>query len=479
MISRTSPPNLRLHGLFAILICCVSGLSTVNAQQAAVTATANSGIRFTDDKWNDVLKQARKSGKLIFVDCYTTWCGPCSYMSKYVFTDAGVGSFFNDQFISKKMNMETRAGIDFAEMYDIPAYPTLFLIDGSGKVVSKEVGLLDADGLRSFAEKGLAMQKQLASANRHLQSTIAFRGLSWSEVKRAAQQEGKLIFIDENPYDSASGYLESFYYDTATVARLNRDFICWKYVATDYAADSSGKEPDEANIIYLDSYAGYGSWNYFYSPEGSPLITWDSNSDTAAMAGIFEQLNPCREIAQRYKTIYPLIERYAKGERKTNFLKTFYVALNNIRPENTTDPLLVKFSTYGFNMQHDVARQLLTSASGRDLRNDTLFDIFCTNVSFQEDTRLIAAFADKYGYFSKKHPGAAHDLALELYNTSFNHLSEYINKPMARAVRKLIVEVFDGNEQAKKLAAYDEMIKQTENYYRKQEQYKKKDSESL
>ncbi len=479
MISRTSPPILRLHGLFAVLMLCVSGINTVTAQQADVTATANTGIRFTDDSWNDVLKQARKSGKLIFVDCYTTWCGPCIYMSKYVFTDAGTGPFFNDQFICKKMNMETRAGIDFGESYDIPAYPTLFLIDGSGKVVSKEVGRLDVDGLRSFAEKGLAMHRQQASGNRQLQSIITYRALPWSEVKRAAQREGKLIFIDENPYDSASGYLELFYYDTTTVAHLNRDFICWKYVAAAYPADSSGKEPDAENIIYLDSYAGYGSWNYFYSPEGSPLLTWDSNSDAAAMAEIFEQLKPGQEVAVRYKAIFPLIERYTKGERNTNFLKKFYAAFNNVRPENTTDPLLVKFSTYGFNMQYDVARQLLASASGRDLRNDTLFDVFCTHVSFQEDTKLIVAFADKYSYFAQKHPEASHDLALGLYSTSFYHLSEYINKPVARAVRQLIVESFEGNERKKNLAAFDEMIKQTENYYRKQEQYKKKDSESF
>lgn len=469
MNTRLFIPQLSPRKLSTVILFCLSCAVTGLTQQDTAHKTVNTGIRFTDDSWTDVLKQAKSSGKLIFVDCYTTWCGPCSYMSKYVFTDEAIGKLFDTRFISVKMNMETEAGSDFGGTYDVPAYPTLFLIDGSGKVVSKEVGRLGVQELRSFAEKGLAMHQQLVSGNRSLQTTIAFRQLPWTEVKQAAQREGKLIFIDENPYDSTSGYLESFYYDTATVARLNRDFICWKYVAPDYTADSSGNEPHAENLVYLDSYAGYGSRNYFYSPEGSPVITWDSNSDADAMAIIFEQLKTSQEIAQRYKAIYPLIERYSKGGRENGFLKQLYVALDGVRPGNTTDPLLLKFSTNGFNMQHDVARQLLVTASDRDLRNDTLFEVFCNNVSFQEDSKLIVAFAEQYSYFSQKHPETAHELALQLYNTSFYHLSEYINKPVARAVRQLIAQTFEGNERAKNLAAFDEMIKQTESYYRKQD----------
>lgn len=465
MSSRTSP--LRFHCLqsvFTVLMLFVSGIAPLAAQPAAVKAQTGTGIHFTDASWKEVLKQAKASDKLIFVDCYTTWCGPCSYMSKFVFTDESLGKLFNSRFISVKMNMESDAGLEFDAVYDIPAYPTLFIIDGKGKVVSKEVGRLEVDGLRKFAERGLALQQKMAGVAVTPKTTITYRALSWKAVKLAAQQEGKLIFIDEHPYDSAGGYLQPFYYDSATVARLNREFICWKYVAPGATTDSSGTASDAADPLYLNSHAGYGSWNHFYTPEGSPLMTWDSNSDAAAMANMFEQLQPGQEFAKRYTAIYPLSNRYANGETQTGFLKTYYAALDGLRREATDDALVQQFFSGNIPMQYHVARQLLRSAGANDLQNDTVFRAFTAYCSFGEDHQLIVAFADQYRSLSKRHPAASRELAANLYEVSFYHLSEYVNKPLADAVRKLTATVFEGDERSKNLASFDEMIRNTEQY---------------
>lgn len=40
------------------------------------------GITFEQTKeWKKVLKKAKKEKKLIFIDCYTSWCGPCKMLS--------------------------------------------------------------------------------------------------------------------------------------------------------------------------------------------------------------------------------------------------------------------------------------------------------------------------------------------------------------------------------------------------------------
>lgn len=45
------------------------------------------GITFEQTKeWKKVLKKAKKEKKLIFIDCYTSWCGPCKMLSSQVFT---------------------------------------------------------------------------------------------------------------------------------------------------------------------------------------------------------------------------------------------------------------------------------------------------------------------------------------------------------------------------------------------------------
>ena len=38
-------------------------------------AQESKGIAFTNGTWQEVLNEAKKTKKLIFVDIYTTWCG--------------------------------------------------------------------------------------------------------------------------------------------------------------------------------------------------------------------------------------------------------------------------------------------------------------------------------------------------------------------------------------------------------------------
>ena len=53
-----------------------------------------------------VLQKAAKENKLIFIDAYTTWCGPCKKMSKEVFTTDTVANYFNRTFVNYKFDME-------------------------------------------------------------------------------------------------------------------------------------------------------------------------------------------------------------------------------------------------------------------------------------------------------------------------------------------------------------------------------------
>ncbi len=64
------------------------------------------GIEFEKGTWEEILNKARENNKPIFVDAYTTWCGPCKWMSKNIFTQDEVGSYFKDNFIAYKMDMK-------------------------------------------------------------------------------------------------------------------------------------------------------------------------------------------------------------------------------------------------------------------------------------------------------------------------------------------------------------------------------------
>ena len=71
------------------------------------------GIEFFEGSWDEALNEAREDDKVIFVDAYAKWCGPCKKMAKDVFTQDRVGRFFNERFINIKMDMEEPEGIKF------------------------------------------------------------------------------------------------------------------------------------------------------------------------------------------------------------------------------------------------------------------------------------------------------------------------------------------------------------------------------
>ncbi len=98
------------------------------------------GINFFHGTWEEALEQAAQKQKLIFVDAYAKWCGPCKRMAKNVFTQQTVGDYFNENFINMKIDMEEGMGLAFRQKYRVSAFPTLFFIDENGEIVKKSVG---------------------------------------------------------------------------------------------------------------------------------------------------------------------------------------------------------------------------------------------------------------------------------------------------------------------------------------------------
>jgi len=108
------------------------------------TPTPVKGMQFFEGNWEAALLQAKKENKLIFVDAYAAWCGPCKWMNANTFPDGQVGQFFNKHFINVKMDMEKGKGPTFGKKYPVSAYPTLFFMDKEGNVKEKVRGARDA-----------------------------------------------------------------------------------------------------------------------------------------------------------------------------------------------------------------------------------------------------------------------------------------------------------------------------------------------
>jgi thioredoxin-related protein len=130
-------------GLFLLMFCLSLGLS---AQDAAV------GMQFSEKSFDELLAQAKEEDKLIFIDAYTTWCGPCKMMARKVFPAERVGNFYNDRFINAKFDMEKGEGLTLARKYRVRAYPTYLFVNGEGELMHKALGYIPQDEFIAIGE---------------------------------------------------------------------------------------------------------------------------------------------------------------------------------------------------------------------------------------------------------------------------------------------------------------------------------------
>jgi thioredoxin-related protein len=144
---------------FRLFIFFLLPFSVANAQ----SASSGGGIQFVHENFKEALDKAQKEKKIIFMDAYTTWCGPCKMMSKNVFPDADVAKLYNTQFINLKMDMEKGDGIELMKRYEVSAFPTLLFLDGNGQLIHKAVGYLDAKGLIDLGKTALDADKSLGA----------------------------------------------------------------------------------------------------------------------------------------------------------------------------------------------------------------------------------------------------------------------------------------------------------------------------
>lgn len=104
-------------------------------------AAEGDGVNFFEGTFRQAKEKAKKENKLIMLDAYTTWCGPCKVLKNKVFPNKELGDYINANFVSIGVDMEAGEGPALANMYPIEGYPTILFLDASGKVKKKILGL--------------------------------------------------------------------------------------------------------------------------------------------------------------------------------------------------------------------------------------------------------------------------------------------------------------------------------------------------
>ena len=126
----------------AVLALAAPVIARAAEERVAWDATGN---------FASALTRAQKAKKLVFVDFYAVWCGPCKMMDRTVYTDSTV-ALETARYLSRKVDAEKGEGIELARRYKVDAYPTLLVVDAAGKELAREVGYRPADKFRLFLE---------------------------------------------------------------------------------------------------------------------------------------------------------------------------------------------------------------------------------------------------------------------------------------------------------------------------------------
>jgi thioredoxin-related protein len=272
------------------------------------------GISWADDlNWQQVLKKAKKENKYIFIDCFTTWCGPCKKMDKEVYENDSVGSLLNAKFISVKVQMDSTKGDnefirnwyktakEMGTAYRVAEYPTMLFFSPDGELVYKDFGYKMPAAFMLVAQDALNPSKQyyallkaykkgkkdyvnmpnLITMSKRLGDTTNYRSLLTdyyaylqSLNKDKLYTKENIEFLATTLESSTQGPFSLFYPDGKAVDNVMKkegyakslvDHIILKEKVTPFLRTYEGKpEPDWSilyNIITKDYQADYADRN--------------------------------------------------------------------------------------------------------------------------------------------------------------------------------------------------------------------------
>lgn len=130
----------RVLSVFVGLLCSLALFAQTNFQELSLEKAR---------------EKAKAENKPVFLDCYTSWCGPCRMMANEVFTQEAAGDYFNKNFVCVKTDMEKGEGPVIGKQYGVDAYPTFLIINPDGKLMHKIVGAMSLKELIENVECGL------------------------------------------------------------------------------------------------------------------------------------------------------------------------------------------------------------------------------------------------------------------------------------------------------------------------------------
>jgi thiol-disulfide isomerase/thioredoxin len=239
---------------------------------------------FQDLSMAQALAKAAEQHKLILVDFYTTWCGPCKRLDSTTWKDEKVIALLNQNAISLKIDAEKEVAL--AKQYAVDSYPTILVLKSDGTVFDRLVGYQAPDAfLASFQGlvKGITSldraRSEVAEANKgDLKSQIeARRALARVLTNQEKYEEALKEYLwlyDEGmkKIESLSGVRNSFL--LGEIERLAERYppaLAALRQRRDKAKETILAHPEDSSVAH-----DLRSLNASLKDEGASVETYDS-----------------------------------------------------------------------------------------------------------------------------------------------------------------------------------------------------------
>lgn len=195
----------------------ISGISIV----CFIALSAQETIQFQELPFKDIIAKAKKEKKLVFIDAYASWCGPCKMMEKNVFPQKSVREYFNTNFINARFDMEKGEGRDLAAKFGVRSYPTYLFLNGEGELVSRNTGYMEesmfvtmAQDINSQGNKKGSLKERFANGEKDPEFLVNIMKLNSDTDYEFAKKASERYFENKKATDPLSkeeiGYMLFF-----------------------------------------------------------------------------------------------------------------------------------------------------------------------------------------------------------------------------------------------------------------------------
>jgi thioredoxin-related protein len=130
------------------IIVLVLALSGCGERGSGDREALNSWVSF-----NEGISLAKREGKPVVIDFYTSWCKWCKVMDEKTFSRPEIARYLGEHFISIRINAESRrerlsydgktyTPVELTRHFGVRGFPSLVYLDGEGKFITLVPGFV-------------------------------------------------------------------------------------------------------------------------------------------------------------------------------------------------------------------------------------------------------------------------------------------------------------------------------------------------